>query len=112
MINLITAWGILRLVYGHLAWLHAGKSHFCYVYVMWESKGGVVMRALASHQCGRHMWVSLLMVFSFAPGTPIFLSPQKTTFPKSIHCFIYLCSNTVVFIEKSAIKRKTKGKRK
>lgn len=52
MRNLITAWGILRLVYGHLAWLHAGKSHFCYVYVMWESKGGVVMRAFAYHQCG------------------------------------------------------------
>ena len=114
MRNLITAWGILRLVYGHLALLHAGKSNFCHVYVMWESKGGVVIRALASHQCGPgsnpHVdaicgwvcwWFSpLLLVLRF------FSLLKKTTFPKSIHCFIYLCSNKVVFIEKSAIKRK------
>jgi len=51
------------------------------------------------------------MVLSFAPGTPICLSPQKTTFPKSIHCFIYLCSKKVIFIEKSAIRKKKKKKK-
>ena len=62
------------------------------------SKGGVVVRALTSHQmqcdpdstpgidaiCG----LSLLLVLSFAlrgfsPGTPVFPSPQKPTLPNS-----------------------------
>ena len=59
-------------------------------------KGGEVVRALASHQfdlgsnpgvdviCG----LSLLLVLSFAPrgfspGTPVFPSPPKPTFPNS-----------------------------
>ena len=55
-----------------------------------------VVRALASHQCGRGSnpgvdaicGLSLLLVLSFAPrgfspGTPVFPSPQKPTFPNS-----------------------------
>ena len=54
----------------------------------WGSKGGAVVRALASHQCapGSNPGVdaicglSLLLVLSFSPrgfspGTPVFLSP-------------------------------------
>ena len=54
------------------------------------------MRALASHQCGPGSnpgvdticGLSLLLVLSLAPrgfsqGTPVFLSPQKPTFPNS-----------------------------
>ena len=61
------------------------------------SKGGAVVRALASHQCGPGSnpgvdaicWLSLLMVLSvslrdFSPGTSVFPSPQKPTFPNSI----------------------------
>ena len=52
------------------------------------SRGGVVVRALASHQCGASpgvMWVefvvgSLLAPRGFCPGTPVFPSPQKPTF--------------------------------
>ena len=60
------------------------------------SKGGAVVRALASHQCGpgsnpgvdTMCGLSLLLVLSFAPrgfspGTPVFSSPQKPTFPNS-----------------------------
>jgi len=58
------------------------------------SKGGVVVRALASLQCGPTPGVhsicglSLLLVLSFAPrgfsaGTQVFPSPQKPTFPNS-----------------------------
>ena len=60
------------------------------------SKGGAVVRALASHQCGPGSnpgvdaicGLSLLLVLSFAPrgfspGTPVFPSPQKPTFPNS-----------------------------
>ena len=62
------------------------------------SKGGTVVRALASHQCGPGstpgvntiIWVSisLLLVLSlaprgFSPGTLVFSSPQKQTFPNS-----------------------------
>ena len=59
-------------------------------------KGGAVVRALASHQCGPGSnpgvdaicWLSLLMVPSlslrdFSPGTSVFPSPQKPTFPNS-----------------------------
>ena len=58
--------------------------------------GGTVVRALASHQCGLGSnpgidaicGLSLLLVLSFAPrgfspGTPVFPSPQKPTFPNS-----------------------------
>jgi len=60
------------------------------------SRDGTVVRALASHQCG---WGSILRLdaiyglslflglFSapsdFSPGTPLFPSPQKPTFPNS-----------------------------
>ena len=61
------------------------------------SKGNVVVRAFASHQCGpgsnpgvdaRHRWVefvvgSLPSPRVFSPGTPVFPSPQKPTFPYS-----------------------------
>ena len=52
---------------------------------------GTVVRALACHQCGPGLGVkcglSLLVLFSalrgFSPGTPVFPSPQKPTFPNS-----------------------------
>ena len=60
------------------------------------SKGGAVVRALSSHQCGpcsnpgvdAICGLSLLLVLSlaprgFSPGTPVFPSPQKPTFPNS-----------------------------
>ena len=60
------------------------------------SKGGAVVRALASHQCGPGSnpgvdaicGFSLLLVLSlaprgFSPGTLFFPSPQKPTFPNS-----------------------------
>ena len=60
------------------------------------SKGGPVVRALASHQCGPGSnpgvdgihGLSLLLVLSLAPrgfssGTPVFPSPQKPTFSNS-----------------------------
>ena len=60
------------------------------------SKGGAVVRALASHQCSPGSTpgvdaicgLSLLFVLSlalrgFSPGTPVFPSPQKPTFPNS-----------------------------
>ena len=60
------------------------------------SKGGAVVRALASYQSGAGSnpgvdtirWLSLLLVLSFAlrgfsPDTPVFPSPQKPTFPNS-----------------------------
>ena len=60
------------------------------------SKGGAMVRALASHQCGRGSnpgvgaicGLSLLLVLSlaprgFSPGTPVFPSPQKPSFPNS-----------------------------
>ena len=61
-----------------------------------KSKGGAVVRALASHQCGPGSnsgvdalcGLSLLLVLSlpprgFSPGTPVFPSPQKPTLPNS-----------------------------
>ena len=64
-----------------------------YIYTL-GSKGGAVVRALASHQCGPGSnpgvdaicGLSLLLVLSlaprgFSPGTPVFPSPQKPTFP-------------------------------
>ena len=60
------------------------------------ARGGAVVRALASHQCGPGSnpgvdaicGLSLLLVLSFAPrgfspGTPVFPSPQKPTFPNT-----------------------------
>ena len=64
--------------------------------LFWGSRDGAVVRALASHQtvpgsipgpgviCGLSL---LLVLFSaprgFSPGTPVFPSPQKPTFPNS-----------------------------
>ena len=61
-----------------------------------KSKGGAVVRALASHQCGPGSppsvdticGLSLLLVLSlalrgFSPGSPVFPSPQKPTLPNS-----------------------------
>ena len=57
------------------------------------SRGGTVVRALASHQCGPGSNPSVeaicglsLLVLSlaqrdFSPGTPVFPIPQKPTFP-------------------------------
>ena len=54
------------------------------------SSGGIVLRALASHQCGQGLiprlgvtcGLSLLVLFfalrGFLPGSPVFPSPQKT----------------------------------
>ena len=60
------------------------------------SKGGAVVRALASHLCGPGSnpsvdaicGLSLLLVLyltprGFSPGTPVFPSPQKPAFPNS-----------------------------
>ena len=60
------------------------------------SKGGAVVRALASHQCdpvstpgvNAIYGLSLFLVLSlalrgFSPGTPVFPSSQKPTFPNS-----------------------------
>ena len=60
------------------------------------SKGGAVVRALSSHQCGpcsnpgvdAICGLSLLLALSlaprgFSPGTPVFPSPQKPTLPNS-----------------------------
>ena len=55
---------------------------------------------------GRHMWVSLLMVLSFAPGTPIFLFAQKTTFP---FLFIYVPTKWSLF-KNQPLKEKQKEK--
>ena len=65
---------------------------FVVVVLFWGIKGGAVVRALASHQCGPGSnpgvnaicGLSLLLVFSlaprgFSPGTPVFLSPWKPT---------------------------------
>ena len=60
------------------------------------ARDGAVVRVLASHQCGLGSnpgfdsicGLSLLLVLSlaprgFSPGTPVFPSPQKPTFPNS-----------------------------
>ena len=66
----------------------------------WGARDGTVVRALASHQCGPGSnpgvdaicGLSLLLVLSLAPrgffpGTPVFPSPQKPTFPNSNSCW-------------------------
>ena len=56
------------------------------------SRDGAVVKALASHQCGPGSipgldvigGLSLLLVLiGFSPGTPVFSSHQKPTFPNS-----------------------------
>ena len=62
--------------------------------MIWGARDGTVVRALAPHQCGPGSnpgvdaicVLSLLLVLSFAlrgfsPGTLVFSSPQKPTFP-------------------------------
>ena len=66
------------------------------VVLLWGARGSAVVRALASQQCrpGSNSGVdatcglSLLLVLSYAPkgsspGTPVFPSPQKPSFPNS-----------------------------
>ena len=73
------------------------KSLNCFRFRFFDgSKGGAVVKVLASHQCGPGSnpgadaicGLSLLLVLSlaprgFSPGTPVFPSPQKPTFPNS-----------------------------
>ena len=66
------------------------------VVLLWGARGSAVVRALASQQCGpgsnsgvdATCGLSLLLVLSYAPkgfspGTPVFPSPQKPSFPNS-----------------------------
>ena len=68
----------------------------CMGFSIWGTRDGAVVRAVASHQCGPGSnpgidaicGLSWLLVLSFAPrgfspGTPVFPSPQKPTFPNS-----------------------------
>ena len=68
------------------------KSSLC----VWGARDGPVVRTLLSHQCGLSsipavdaiFGLGLLLFLSFAPrgfspGTPVFPSPQKPTFPNS-----------------------------
>ena len=68
----------------------------CFSFSQLGSRVGAVVRALASHQCvpgsihgpGVICGLSLLLVLysaprGFSPGTPVFPSPQKSTFPNS-----------------------------
>ena len=62
---------------------------------LFTKQGWPVVRALASHQCGPGsipglgvMWVEFVVGSrpcseGFSPGTPVFLCPQKPTFPNS-----------------------------
>ena len=75
------------------------RGYHCFRSIQCSSLGardGAVVRALASHQSGPGSnpgvnaicGLSLLLVLSFAPrgfypGTPVFPSPQKPTFPNS-----------------------------
>ena len=74
-----------------------GTPLLCISYIdILGSRDGAVVRALASHQCGPGSipglgvicGLSLLLVLvlaprGFSPGTPVFPSPQKPTFPNS-----------------------------
>ena len=75
--------------------IHRRDNHALAV-TLGRYKGGAVVRALTSHQCGPGSnpgvdaicGLILLLVFSlaprrFSPGTPAFPSPQKPTFPNS-----------------------------
>ena len=72
----------------------SGSRHHHYHHHHYEqgSRDGAVVRALASHQCGPGSipGVNAICGLSSSPlfprifsGTPVFLSPQKTTFPNS-----------------------------
>ena len=75
--------------------LYSFKNHSLFLIDL-GARDGVVVRALASHQCGPGSnpgvdaicGLSLLSLLSFAPRgfspeTPVFSSPQKPTFPNS-----------------------------
>ena len=75
---------------------YTNTQYFFLVNTCIRGKGGAVVRALASHQCGPGSnpgvdaicGLSLLLVLSpapkgFSPGTPVFPSPQKPTIPNS-----------------------------
>ena len=75
---------------------YTNTQYIFLVYTCIRGKGGAVVRALASHQCGPGSnpgvdaicGLSLLLVLSpapkgFSPGTPVFPSPQKPTIPNS-----------------------------
>ena len=75
---------------------YTNTQYFFLVYTCIRGKGGAVVRALASHQCGSGSnpgvdaicGLSLLLVLfpapkGFSPGTPVFPSPQKPTIPNS-----------------------------
>ena len=75
---------------------YTNTQYFFLVYTCIRGKGGAVVRALASHQCGPGSnpgvdaicGLSLLLVLfpapkGFSPGTPVFPSPQKPTIPNS-----------------------------
>ena len=77
-------------------WTHEPEFDRYVMYHVWEGKGGAVVRALVSHQCGLGSnpvvdaicGLSLLLVLSFAPrgfspGTSVFPSPKKKTLPNS-----------------------------
>jgi len=80
-------------LFGTTLWHHVQR--YCSLGV-YGRKDGAVVRALASHQCvsdsiprpGVIGGLSLLLVlflasWGFSPGTPVFPSPQKPTFPNS-----------------------------
>jgi len=75
---------------------HSSLLFFYLQPLLTGAKDGAVVRALGSRQCGPGSdpgvdaicGLSLLLVLSFAPrgfspGTPVFPSPQKPTFPIS-----------------------------
>ena len=74
---------------------HIKHSFPCLIYLILNdairelgSRDGAVVRALVSHQCGPGSipdlgvicGLSLLLILVPAPGTPVFLPPQKPTF--------------------------------
>ena len=82
-----------------------------------KSKGGAVVRALASHQCGPGSnsgvdaicGLSFLLVLSFAlrgfsPGTPVFPFPQKPILPNSNSIW----NSWTLLNERAQVKRKKK----
>ena len=86
---------IAQKLTAHVILWSSGQYRWHIAYSL-RSKGGAVVRALASHQCGPGSnpsvdticGLSLVLVLSLAPrgffpGTPVFPSLQKPTFPNS-----------------------------
>ena len=74
----------------------ANSNNHYLVVLLWGARGSAVVRALVPQQCGpgsnsgvdAKSGLSLLLVLSYAPrgfspGTPVFPSPQKPSFPNS-----------------------------